>query len=157
MGMDVGGGKGGVKYEPNVVPMIDVMLVLLIIFMVVTPIIASGFQATMPQGKHIEKREDQDTDITLGIDQDGVFFLSSKDASGTTRVRPISKEQLEKTLTDIYAARGTDKILYFKADQKLDYSKVEEAIRVARKAGVRVLAAVTEPAQDQRGLFGKRR
>ena len=52
MGMKVGD-EGGVKAEPNVVPMIDVMLVLLIIFMVVTPIIASGFEATMPQGKNI--------------------------------------------------------------------------------------------------------
>jgi len=71
MGMDVGGGKGGVKYEPNVVPMIDVMLVLLIIFMVVTPIIASGFEAQMPQGKHVEKREEQDSYITFGMDQQG--------------------------------------------------------------------------------------
>jgi len=156
MGMDVGGGKGGVKYEPNVVPMIDVMLVLLIIFMVVTPIIASGFEATMPQGKHIEKREDQDNDITLGIDKAGTFFLSSKDASGTTKVRAIPKEQIEQILTEVFSARSTDKILYFKADQQLEYSKVEEAIKLARKAGVRVLAAVTEPVQDQAGLFRKK-
>jgi biopolymer transport protein ExbD len=154
--MDVGGGKGGVKYEPNVVPMIDVMLVLLIIFMVVTPIIASGFEAQMPQGKHIEKREDQDNDITLGIDKNGTFFLSSKDASGTTKVRAIPKEQIEQILTDVFKQRVTDKILYFKADQQLEYSKVEEAIALARKAGVRVLAAVTEPTQEQAGLFKKR-
>jgi biopolymer transport protein ExbD len=154
--MDVGGGKGGVKYEPNVVPMIDVMLVLLIIFMVVTPIIASGFEAQMPQGKHIEKREDQDNDITLGIDKNGTFFLSSKDASGTTKVRAIPKEQIEQILTDVFKQRVTDKILYFKADQQLEYAKVEEAIALARKAGVRVLAAVTEPTQEQAGLFKKR-
>src|SRR6266581_9696488 len=106
MGMDVGGGKGGVKYEPNVVPMIDVMLVLLIIFMVVTPIIASGFQAQMPQGKHLEKREEQDSDITLGIDKEGKFYLNAK---------PISKDRLEQTLIDAYRNRSTDKILYFKA------------------------------------------
>ena len=154
MGMDVGGGKGGVKYEPNVVPMIDVMLVLLIIFMVVTPIIASGFTATMPQAKHIEKREDQDADITLGIDKEGGFFLSSKDAQGTQRVRPIPKEQLEQILVDIYKARSTDKILYFKADQQLEYGKVEEAVKMARKAGVRVMAAVTEPTKEAHSLFG---
>jgi len=157
MGMDVGAGKGGIKYEPNVVPMIDVMLVLLIIFMVVTPIIASGFQAQMPQAKHIEKRDDKDLDITLGIDREGKFFLSSKDASGTTRVRPVTdKGQLLQTLTDIFNARSSDKILYFKADTGLAYAKVEEAISIARKAGVRVLAAVTEPRREDRGLFGKR-
>jgi|SRR6267378_1325882 len=157
MGMDVGGGKGGVKSEPNVVPMIDVMLVLLVIFMIVTPIIASGFQATMPQGKHIEKREDKDNDITLGIDKQGQFFLSSKDKSGTTRVKPVKSDELEAILTAIFNARSSDKILYFKADTGLAYAKVEDAIRIARRAGVRVLAAVTEPTREDRGLFGKKK
>jgi len=157
MGMDVGGGKGGIKFEPNVVPMIDVMLVLLIIFMVVTPIIASGFEAKMPEGKNIEKREDQDNDITLGVDKEGTFFLSTKDAGGTTRVNKIDKDKLQETLTRIFAARSSDKILYFKADQQLEYSKVEAAIKVARKAGVRVLAAVTEPTRESRSLFGKKK
>jgi biopolymer transport protein ExbD/biopolymer transport protein TolR len=145
--MDVGGGKGGVKYEPNVVPMIDVMLVLLIIFMVVTPLIASGFVATMPQGKHIEKRDEEDSDVTLGIDQGGNFFLNAK---------PVSRDKLEQTLRDIYSARATDKIMYFKADQKTPYSKVEEAIQLARKSGVRVMAAVTELPKEKRGLFGRK-
>src|SRR6185295_7104655 len=148
MGMDVGGGKGGVKYEPNVVPMIDVMLVLLIIFMVVTPLIASGFVATMPQGKHIEKRDEEDSDVTLGIDQGGNFFLNAK---------PVSRDKLEQTLRDIYSARATDKIMYFKADQKTPYSKVEEAIQLARKSGVRVMAAVTELPKESRGLFGAKK
>ena len=149
MGMDVGGGKGGVKYEPNVVPMIDVMLVLLIIFMVVTPIIASGFTATMPQGKNIEKRSEEDSDITLGIDVSGNFFLGSQQ-----KTQAIAKGALEDRLRELYAARATDKILYFKADQKTPYSKVEEAVQIARKAGVRVMAAVTEPTKEARSVFG---
>lgn len=142
MGMDVGGVKAGVKSEPNVVPMIDVMLVLLIIFMVVTPMIASGFQAQMPQGKHLEKRAEEDSDITLGIDQGGNFFLNAK---------PVPRDRIEQTLRDIYANRASDKILYFKADRELAYAKVEEAIMIARKAGVRVMAAVTEERRE--GLF----
>jgi biopolymer transport protein ExbD/biopolymer transport protein TolR len=145
--MDVGGGKGGVKSEPNVVPMIDVMLVLLIIFMVVTPIIASGFTATMPQGKHIEKREEQESDITVGIDRNGNFFLNAK---------PIAKDVLERTLKEQYATRATDKIMYFKADQETPYHKVEEAIQLARKSGVRVMAAVTELPKDGRSIFGRK-
>ena len=148
MGMDVGGGKGGVKSEPNVVPMIDVMLVLLVIFMIVTPLISSGFTATMPQGKHIEKREEADTDITVGIDKDGAFYLNAK---------PITKEKLEQTLRDQYAARATDKIMYFKADQETPYKKVEEAIQLARKSGVRVMAAVTELPKEGRSVFGRKR
>jgi biopolymer transport protein ExbD len=145
--MDVGGGKGGVKSEPNVVPMIDVMLVLLIIFMVVTPIISSGFTATMPQGKHIEARSEEDSDITVGIDKSGNFFLNAK---------PITRENLEKTLREQYATRATDKIMYFKADQDTPYAKVEEAIQLARKSGVRVMAAVTELPKEGRSIFGKK-
>jgi biopolymer transport protein TolR len=115
--------------------------------MVVTPLIASGFVATMPQGKHIEKRDEEDSDVTLGIDQGGNFFLNAK---------PVSRDKLEQTLRDIYSARATDKIMYFKADQKTPYSKVEEAIQLARKSGVRVMAAVTELPKEKRGLFGRK-
>ena len=62
MGMSTGSaGRTSVKSEPNVVPMIDIMLVLLIIFMIVTPLIANGFKATMPSGLHLDKRPEGDT------------------------------------------------------------------------------------------------
>ena len=134
--------------EINVVPLVDVMLVLLIIFMVVTPLIASGFSATMPQGKHIEKRDEEDSDVTIGIDQGGNFFLNAK---------PITKVKLEQTLKDLYAARASDKIMYFKADQQTPYSKVEEVVELARKSGVRVMAAVTELPKENRGIFGAKK
>ncbi len=51
-----GAGQTSVKSEPNVVPMIDIMLVLLIIFMIVTPLIAAGFKATLPKGKNLDPR-----------------------------------------------------------------------------------------------------
>jgi biopolymer transport protein TolR len=129
-----------VKSEPNVVPMIDVMLVLLIIFMVVTPLITSGFQATMPQGKNLVARpEDQDRDVTLGMDKFGNFYLNTK---------PFTEDKLEQTLTDIYSKRATDKILFFKGDKDLQYSQVERVVKIARKAGVRVLAAVTDERKE---------
>jgi biopolymer transport protein TolR len=140
MGMDTGGGKGGVKSTPNVVPMIDIMLVLLIIFMIVTPIISTGFQAQMPQGKNLEKRPDEDGDVILGVDKTGGFFLDP----GTGQISPIAKDRLESFLTDVYSKRATNKVLYFKADANLEFAKVAEAIEIVRKAGVRVLAAVTE-------------
>jgi biopolymer transport protein ExbD len=58
-------------------------------------------------------------------------------------------------LHQIYDTRTTDKILYFRADANLDYAKVEDAIEIARRAGVRVLAAVTE--EKREGVFSKRR
>jgi len=128
-------GKGRVNADINVTPMIDVMLVLLIIFMIVTPLIAAGFQAKMPLGKHLDKDPEGEDEVIMGIDQSGNFFLDG---------RPIALEQLESQLTAIYAARTKGKVLYFKADVNVKFAKVQEGVEVARRAGVRVLAAVTE-------------
>jgi len=151
--MAVGGG-GEVKSEPNVVPMIDVMLVLLIIFMIVTPIISAGFQAQMPEARNIEKAEEEDGDVVLGIDQNGKYYLDP----GTGEIGPVvpsgmegqmdQTERLASLLTQIYENRSNS-ILYFRADQGLDYSYVEDAMDIARKAGVRVLAAVTDEQRPQ--------
>ena len=142
-----GGGVGGagqtsVKSEPNVVPMIDIMLVLLIIFMIVTPLIAAGFKATLPKGKNLDPRPEGENEVILGIDEAGRYFLNQ---------RPIDNAALEDQLRGIFAARTEDKILYFKADNKLKYGKVQEAVETARRAGVRVMAAITEPTAS--GLF----
>lgn len=143
MAMATGGaGQTSVKSQPNVVPMIDIMLVLLIIFMIVTPLIAAGFKATLPKGKNLDPRPEGENEVVLGIDQAGRYFLNQ---------RPIAEGALEDQLRAIFAARTEDKILYFKADNQLKYSKVQEAVETARKAGVRVMAAITEPKST--GLF----
>lgn len=150
MGMQVGK-KGSLNAEPNVVPMIDIMLVLLIIFMIVTPVIASGFQAKMPMGKNIEARPEDSGDIVLGIDREGRYYLDPGD--GKTGVVP--EGQLEQMLTQIYSVRTTDKILYFKADQDLQFAAIQEGIEIARRAGVRVIAAITEEKREgAAGLLG---
>ena len=143
MAMTVGGaGQTSVKSEPNVVPMIDIMLVLLIIFMIVTPLIAAGFKATLPKGQHLDPRPEGDNEVVLGIDQAGNYFLDG---------RPLPAGTLEDQLRSRFASRTEDKILYFKADNQLKYAKVQEAVETARKAGVRVIAAITEPTKS--GLF----
>jgi biopolymer transport protein TolR len=143
MAMTVGGaGQTSVKSEPNVVPMIDIMLVLLIIFMIVTPLIAAGFKATLPKGKNLDPRPEGENEVILGIDEAGRYFLNQ---------RPIEGRLLEDQLRGIFAARTEDKILYFKADNKLKYGQVQEAVETARRAGVRVMAAITEPTTS--GLF----
>jgi biopolymer transport protein TolR len=164
MAMSIDAGEGP-KSEPNVVPMIDIMLVLLIIFMIVTPVITAGFQAQMPQGKNLSSRPENQGDVILGIDNQGHYFLDP----GTGTVGPVctpgaraagscvERDRLTELLQGIYANRATDKILYFKADQNLQYSKIEGAIQIAQKAGVRVLAAVTEEKQSnkKKGMFGR--
>jgi biopolymer transport protein ExbD len=134
MGMSVSTG-GGVKSEPNVVPMIDVMLVLLIIFMVVTPALAAGFQATPPEGVNLKSHPEDDADQVLGIDNQGQYFLNKV---------PIRNEELGDHLSKIYAARTTDKILYVKAHRELEYEKVLNAMDVASKNGVRVVGAISD-------------
>jgi len=145
-GMSGKAGQTTVKSEPNVVPMIDVMLVLLIIFMIVTPLIAAGFKATLPKGKNLDPRPEGDNEVILGIDQAGRYFLNQ---------RPIAAGALEDQLRSVFAARTEDKILYFKADNQLKYGQVQEAVETARRAGVRVMAAITEPKSG--GMFAKKK
>ena len=146
--MAMGGGKkteGVVAANINVTPMIDVMLVLLIIFMIVTPAITAGFQATIPRAKNPESREEADGEIRLGIDRDGKFYLDITGTNGKyTGPRYISDEDLPTQLTNLYAARTVDKILYLKADESVKYERVQQALEIARKAGVRVVGAIAE-------------
>ena len=136
MGMSTGGGDD-LNAEINVTPMIDVMLVLLIIFMIVTPLIAAGFKATLPKGKHLDSRPEGDNEVILGIDEYGKYFLNG---------RPIQDAALADQLRSIFAARTEDKILYFKADHNLKYRRIQDAVETARQAGVRVMAAARIPA-----------
>jgi biopolymer transport protein TolR len=130
-------GRSTVKAEPNVIPMIDIMLVLLIIFMIVTPLIAAGF-------KNLDKRPEGEGEIILGLDAGGQYFLNGKG--------PVDPGVLEEQLKAMYAARTEDKILYFKADNELKFARIQDAVELARRSGARVMAAITEP-KIQGGLF----
>ena len=135
MAMSAGGSGGGVKAEPNVTPMIDVMLVLLIIFMIVVPALTSGFQATPPQGQNLKSHPPEDEDQILGIDRNGQYYLNTK---------PIKNETLAEQIKAVYDARTIDKIMYVKADKNLDYAKVLDAIDIAAKNGVRVTGFIAD-------------
>ena len=139
MGMSQGSnaGRTSVKAEPNVIPMIDIMLVLLIIFMIVTPLIAAGFKATLPKGKNLDSRPEGENEIILGIDASGSYFLNGKG--------PVDPVALEEQLKAMYAARTEDKILYFKADNQLKFGRIQDAVEMARRSGVAVMAAISEP------------
>ncbi|HXF96720.1 MAG TPA: biopolymer transporter ExbD [Gemmatimonadales bacterium] len=151
MALSATSSKAAVKADINVTPMIDVMLVLLIIFMIVTPIITAGFQATLPRGQNPESRPEGPEEIILGISQTGQFYLDVGQGA-----RPIADEALPGRLTEIYATRTKDKIMYLKADQGIPFGRVQQAIEIARKAGVRVIGAIAEQRQQvfRRGREG---
>jgi len=142
MAMSMGG--GGVKAEPNVTPMIDVMLVLLIIFMIVIPQLNAGFVAIPPQGQNLKPHPEEDQDQVLGIDKDGQYYLNKK---------PIPNADLAEKLKAIYDVRQVDKIMYLKAHKELKYSKVIDAIDIASHAGVRVTGMITDPIPGTKSLI----
>ena len=128
--------QSSVSADINVTPMADVMLVLLIIFMITAPLIASGFEATMPTGVNLIKDDEDPTDVVLGIDRDGGFYINTAS---------VPKANVVAELTRIYTTEHTqDKILFLKAHTDLKMEKIQEAIAMARQAGVAVIAAVTD-------------
>jgi biopolymer transport protein TolR len=129
-----GMGGGSVTSDINVTPMVDVMLVLLIIFMVITPVLAS-YDAVLPEAQHIVPEPDDDV-VTLGIDALGVFHVGGE---------AIAPAQLAGTLRAIYAARPGDHLLYLRADRTIGYNVVLNGIDAARAAGVRTIGAITVP------------
>ncbi len=134
MGMSAGS-SGGVKAEPNVTPMIDVMLVLLVIFMIVVPQINAGFKAVPPDGQNLKTHPEEDGDQVLGIDDQGRYYLNK---------RPVRNEDLETLVKEIFGKERDDYILYVKAHKDLQYVTVIDALDRLSKSGVRVAALITE-------------
>src|SRR5436190_21090657 len=98
MAISTGGPEGGVASTPNVTPMIDVMLVLLIIFMVVTPALLAGFTAEPPRAINLKDHpEDTENDHVLGIDVGGRYYMDKK---------LYNNEELGAHIKAIYAAPG---------------------------------------------------
>ncbi|HEU0300714.1 MAG TPA: biopolymer transporter ExbD [Longimicrobium sp.] len=127
--------RGTLTAEINVTPMVDVMLVLLIIFMVVTATLP--YTATLPRAQHaIPAAEDR---VTLGIDDRGGYWI------GRT---PVPAGQLPARLTAAYANRPGDHVLYLKADHGAPYALVLDAVEAARAVGVTRLGVITERARE---------
>ena len=127
--------RSPVQAAPNVTPMVDVMLVLLIIFMVVAPTLLDGFRAEPPKAANVKDHPLDSADVVLGIDATGRYYLNK---------RPVSAADLGGRLQAIYSGRQREPILYLKADRELDYSKVLAAIDIARNNGVVLVAMVTQ-------------
>jgi len=135
MSMSTGGGNDDLQGEINVTPMVDVMLVLLIIFMVVTPALLQGFTATLPQGENLIERPADEARVTLGLDVQGNYYLNRQ---------LIPKDQALVRLQTEFNLQPDDKVLFLKAHYDLPYQQVLEAMKIGRDAGARVMAAVSE-------------
>ena len=142
----VAGFESDVNADINVTPMIDVMLVLLIIFMVVTPALA-GYTAILPKAK--TSAPEKDKRVTLGIDRAGKFYIEDgvitrPDGTKGKQTFQVAEQQLTEKLKEQYRARPEDHVLYMKADEQAGYDRVLTAIDAARNAGVRRIGAITE-------------
>jgi biopolymer transport protein ExbD len=127
-----------VTSDINVTPMVDVMLVLLIIFMVITPMLTKGVAVDMVKAKNPIAMKDADKEdaILIGITRDGAVFLSP----GNKRV---TSDELPGKVRDLQTNK-LDKTVYIKADLRSKYEKVEEVVDNLRAAGVDQLGLLTE-------------
>jgi biopolymer transport protein ExbD/biopolymer transport protein TolR len=142
MAMGGGGDRGAVNADINVTPMADVMLVMLIIFMVVTPMLQKGAPVDLPKTKNPLDMSDADKDdaIRVGIARDGKFYL------GTER---IVVDDLSQKVTDLLSSREGDKTVYVKADARASYGDVVKVVDAIRTAGVDRVGLLSEKLDEE--------
>ena len=139
MSMAVGDKKGGAIADINVTPMADIMIVLLIIFMVITPMLQKGVDVKLPMAANTEDRKDEQKSITVAVQNDATFttFLNGIKYENRADLVP----QLRERLQDIDEG---DKIIFLKADSELAYSEVMKVMDLCREAGVEQIALIAE-------------
>ena len=129
MGMNVGNPTEGLKNDPNVVPMIDVLLVLLIIFMAAVPSMRKAIDLQLPDPTPSTAPAQASTQIVLEVGPNDYYAVNKE---------VVPRDRLLTRLTEIYADRP-EKIMFVKGDPKVVYENVIWAMDVARGAGVKVI------------------
>ena len=138
MSMAVGGKRGGPMADINVTPMADIMIVLLIIFMVITPMLQKGVDVRLPVAGNTKERKDEPKSIVVAVKKDGTTFLGGARLDSQAELLPKVKERLQDL------PEGA-RIMYLKADEGLAYSEVMKVMDLAREAGVEEIALIAEP------------
>jgi len=137
MSMNVGGSKGGAIADINVTPMADIMIVLLIIFMVITPMLQKGVDVKLPLAGNSEEKKEQPKLVEVAIREDKTIFLKSLRIENPAEFVPKVKEALEEL-------PETERVVYLKADTNLPYSEVMKVMDQLRDAGVEEVALIAE-------------
>jgi len=130
-----GGGGKGVRSEINITPLVDVVLVLLIIFMVMTPTLLKEMDVVVPEKADVQIAVPTTTDqIVVGITKDNKLALNRE---------PMTESELVQRMHDLMAGR-TDKLVFFDVDDDANYGEVMHCMDVVRGSGAKTLGIMTK-------------
>jgi biopolymer transport protein ExbD len=135
--MAVGGSKGGPMASINVTPMADIMIVLLIIFMVITPMLQKGVDVKLPAAGNTKERKDEPKSVMVAVKKDSTTYLSGAKLDNQAELLPKVKERLQDL------PEGA-RMVYLKADEGLPYSEVMKVMDLLREAGTEEVALIAE-------------
>ncbi len=138
MGGDVGGSSDA-KSEPNVVPLCDILLVLLIIFMVITPLLKKGVNVQLPEAANTIDEPEPGKMLTVSIKSDGTVWLNDKLVENLQTLATHIEDLLEETEQEEKTK------LLLKADPNTTYEKVVLVMDEIRKAQIEVIGLITDP------------
>ena len=139
MGM-AASGSGGFNSDINVTPMVDIMLVLLIIFMVVTPLLQHGVSVTLPQNLRNPEEDSRiikESSVVVAVTKDDKVYLGKKEIDKNTL-----KSEIETKMEGL--TRPEERVVYIKGDAQADYGSVVEAVNIIRQAGIDKIGLVAD-------------